>query len=121
MASAKSHPCNAFSWLYIEPEHAREAMEKKLQLRDEELAKDRHASGEPAAFKAWSTEQVQRLAAKHPNVARQIAERREHLAEQLRRRQTELLTTVATIEAAADQIEDQLAVLQQLDHQPASR
>lgn len=115
MAMARKHPADLFNgWLHIHPDEAREAMRVKLEHRDRQIEQDKHASGEPPTFRDWSISHVRKLAAKNPAIRDQISQRREHLQEQLKRKQLELLTAVQSIENHAEQIEAELQVLSEL-------
>lgn len=113
MPIAKAHPCNGFGWLHIEAADAQYAMAEQMRLRDAELAKDRHASGEPAGFYAWSCEQIRRLA-RQPNVAKQLRERMQVLQGQLGTAEAEYSRAAARFAAETDRINSDLALLQDL-------
>lgn len=113
MGIAKTHPCNSFGWLHLEPVETQRAMQQQLAFRDEELAVDRNASGEPAAFKAWSIEHVRSLA-HQPQVADQIAARCVDLQRLLARREAEMANVISALEAEAAGIKGELKLLASL-------
>jgi hypothetical protein len=117
MQTSKKHPCNAFNgWLYVPAPMARVAMEQQLRFRDQELKVDRHASGEPAAFRQWAINQV-RQHADQPMIANQIEQRRQQLHVEQERLQSKIAAAVAHLDGEAERLADQLAILDQLTGQ----
>jgi len=116
MGMSKCHPCNSLGWLFVEPNIAITAMEQQLRFRDEELKVDRHASGEPAAFRDWAIDQV-RQHADQPMIARQIEQRRQQLHVEQERLKDKLAAALVQLDIEAERLADQLAVLDQLTGQ----
>lgn len=114
MGISPKHPCNFFnSWLYVDQGVAQTAMQQQLRFRDQELAKDRNASGEPEAFKQWSIDQVRGLV-NQASIAKQIEARQIELNQQLVKKEQLMAQQLAAFQAEADQIRDQLKVLKTL-------
>lgn len=113
MAFARLHPCNRLAWLYVEATAARQAMDKQLSLRDEALATDRHHSGEPAGFEAWSVQQVRAMAHQR-SIAQQIEARQQELQQRLASREQAMAAQLAAFEAETDQIKADLKLLRSI-------
>lgn len=119
MATAKRHPCNSFSgWLHVSAEDNREAMVAQCRMRDLALEMDRNASGEPPGFRDWSIQQVRGIAHR-PGIARQIAERREHLHQLLARTELERDSMLEAIATREEHLREQLALLDELQRPAA--
>ena len=71
MLRARQHCCNAYGWLYCEPQDYQAAFDEQLRLRDQELSRDPGFSGEPPGLQPWAEQQLRQLASK-PFYAKQI-------------------------------------------------
>ena len=114
MNLSRPYPAACLSWLSVPQAISGPAMAAKLRFRDQALADDPHASGEPPGFADWAIKQVQ-AHRMEPAIAKQIEARRLQLQTEGRRLEERFACAFTELEVAAAKLDDQLRVLDQLE------